>query len=65
MKLKDLLNITYPYTEIAIYDESIMQGDFYASTKQVDNRYMERTIDQVSTNEHGTLEILLERILRK
>ena len=60
MKLIDLLNLTYTYTEILIYDKGIMQGNFYASPKQVPDKYIEKEIDQVSTNECGTLEILLK-----
>lgn len=60
MKVIDLLMVLYPLTEIEFFHSSGVSMCFCTDFLDVPGDFYHKEIDQVSTNEHGTLEILLK-----
>ena len=64
MKVKDLLNVLYEFTEIEIFERGSARGKFFYQVSAVDKKYFDREIDQVSASSSETdlIEIILKKL---
>lgn len=64
MKLKDLLQVLYEFTEIEIFECGSARGEFFYQVGAVDAKYFDREIDEVSTSCDAVnlIEILLKKL---
>lgn len=64
MKVKDLLKVLFPLTEIEIFEYGSARGEFFYEVAKVDEKYFDREIDQVSASSDETdlIEIVLKKL---
>ena len=61
MKLKDLLQLLYGYNEIELYDNHRTYLGWYNDIATIKEEYQNQKVLRVWVNDHGQLEIAIEK----